>query len=34
MNLLVDAYNGSIFVYDEVADRVIPIEQYRKQVRK
>jgi hypothetical protein len=34
MNLLVDAYNGSIFVYDEAADRVIPIEQYRKQVRK
>jgi len=34
MNLLVDAYNGSILVYDEVADRVIPIEQYRKQVRK
>ena len=34
MNLLVDAYNGSIFVYDEVADRVISIEQYRKQVRK
>jgi hypothetical protein len=34
MTLLVDAYNGSIFVYDEVADRVIPIEQYRKQVRK
>jgi hypothetical protein len=34
MNLLVDAYNGSILVYDEVADRVISIEQYRKQVRK
>ena len=34
MNLLIDAYNGSIFVYDEAADRVIPIEQYRKQVRK
>jgi hypothetical protein len=34
MNLLVDAYNGNIFVYDEVADRVISIEQYRKQVRK
>jgi len=34
MNLLVDAYNGSIFVYDEAADRVIPIEEYRKKVRK
>jgi len=34
MTLLVDAYNGSLFVYDEAADRVIPIEQYRKQVRK
>jgi hypothetical protein len=34
MNLLVDAYNGSILVYDEVSDRVISIEQYRKQVRK
>lgn len=34
MTLLVDAYNGSIFVYDEAADRVIPIELYRKQVRK
>jgi len=34
MTLLVDAYNGSIFVYDEAADRVFPIEQYRKQVRK
>ena len=34
MNLLIDAYNGSIFVYDEAADRVTPIEQYRKQVRK
>jgi len=34
MNLLIDAYNGSVFVYDEAADRAIPIEQYRKQVRK
>jgi hypothetical protein len=34
MNLLVDAYNGSLFVYDEAADRVIPIEEYRKKVRK
>ena len=34
MTLLIDAYNGSIFVYDEAADRAIPIEQYRKQVRK
>jgi hypothetical protein len=34
MTLLVDAYNGSIFAYDEAADRVIPIEEYRKKVRK
>jgi len=34
MTLLIDAYNGSIFVYDVAADRVIPIEQYRKQVLK
>lgn len=34
MNLLIDAYSGSIFVYDEAADRVTPIEQYRKQVPK
>lgn len=34
MTLLVDAYNGSLFVYDEAADRVIPIEEYRKKVRK
>jgi len=34
MNLLIDAYSGSIFVYDEAADKVIPIEQYRKQGRK
>jgi len=34
MTLLIDAYNGSIFVYDEAADRVIPIEQYRKRVQK
>ena len=34
MTLLIDAYSGSIFVHDEAADRAIPIEQYRKQVRK
>ena len=34
MTLLIDAYNGSIFVYDVAADRIIPIEQYRKQVLK
>ena len=34
MTLLIDAYSGSISVYDEVADRVIPIEEYRKKVRK
>jgi hypothetical protein len=34
MTLLIDAYSGSISVYDEAADKVIPIEQYRKQVHK
>lgn len=34
MTLLIDAYHGSVFVLDEAADRVIPIEEYRKQVRK
>ena len=34
LTLLVDAYNGNVSVYDEVADRVIPIEEYRKQVNK
>jgi hypothetical protein len=34
MTLLIDAYHGSVFVRDEAADRVIPIEEYRKQVRK
>jgi hypothetical protein len=34
MTLLIDAYHGSVFVYDEAADRVIPIGQYRKQVRQ
>ncbi len=34
MTLLIDAYSGKVSVYDEVADKVIPIEQYRKQVRK
>ncbi len=32
--VIVDAYSGKVSVYDEAADRVIPIEQYRKQVRK
>lgn len=34
MTLRIDAYGGSIFVYDEVADRIIPIEEYRKKVQK
>jgi hypothetical protein len=34
MTFIVDAYGGKVSVYDEVADRVIPIEQYRKQVQK
>lgn len=34
MTFLVDAYSGEVSVYDEVADRVIPIEEYRKQVQK
>jgi len=34
MTLIVDAYSGKVSVYDEAADRVIPIEEYRKKVRK
>ncbi len=34
MTLIVDAYSGKVFVYDEAADKVLPIEQYRKKVRK
>jgi hypothetical protein len=34
MTFIVDAYGGKVSVYDEVADRVIPLEQYRKQVQK
>jgi hypothetical protein len=34
MTLIVDAYSGKVAVYDEKADKVIPIEQYRKQVRQ
>jgi hypothetical protein len=34
MTFLVDAYGGEVSVYDEVADRVIPIEEYRNRVRK
>ena len=32
--VIVDAYSGKVSIYDEAADKVIPIEQYRKQVRK
>jgi hypothetical protein len=34
MTLLIDAYGGKVFVYDEVADRIIPLEQYRRQVQE
>ncbi len=34
MTFVVDAYSGEVSVYDEVADRIIPIEEYRKQVKK
>lgn len=34
LTVIVDAYGGKISIYDEAADKVIPIEQYRKQVRK
>ncbi|MBE0557248.1 MAG: hypothetical protein IH628_08450 [Proteobacteria bacterium] len=32
--LIVDAYSGKVSVYDVVTDRVIPIEEYRRKVRK
>ncbi len=34
MTVLVDAYDGKVSLYDVVTDRVIPIEEYRKQVEK
>jgi hypothetical protein len=34
ITFLVDAYYGKVSVYDEAADRIIPLEEYRKQVRK
>ena len=34
MTFIVDAYDGNVSVYDVVTNRIIPIEQYRKQVRK
>jgi hypothetical protein len=34
MTFIVDAYSGKVSVYDEAADRVIPIERYRKQVKE
>ncbi len=34
MIFIVDAYDGKVSVYDEAADRIIPIEEYRKQTRK
>ena len=34
LTVIVDAYSGKVSVYDEAADRVIPIEEYRKKVRR
>ncbi|HTZ39988.1 MAG TPA: hypothetical protein VMB77_07525 [Syntrophales bacterium] len=34
LTLIVDAYSGKVSVYDAVADRVVPIEEYRKKVQK
>ncbi|HQF76558.1 MAG TPA: hypothetical protein PK311_08150, partial [Syntrophales bacterium] len=34
LTVIVDAYSGKVSIYDETADRVIPIEEYRKKVRK
>lgn len=34
LTLIVDAYSGKVSIYDEAAGKVVPIEQYRKQVRK
>jgi hypothetical protein len=34
LTLIVDAYSGRVSIYDETADRVIPIEEYRKKARR
>jgi len=34
LTVIVDAYSGRVSIYDEAADKVIPIDQYRKKVRK
>jgi len=34
LTVIVDAYSGKVSVYDEAADRVIPIEEYRKKARR
>jgi hypothetical protein len=34
ITFIVDGYSGKVSVYDVVADRLIPIEEYRKQVKK
>lgn len=34
LTVIVDAYSGKVSVYDEAADRVIPLEEYRKKARK
>jgi len=34
MTLIIDAYSGKVSVYDEAADRVIPIEEYRTRTSK
>ena len=34
LTVIVDAYSGKVSVYDEAADKVIPLEQYRQKARK
>ncbi|OPY08110.1 MAG: hypothetical protein A4E67_01059 [Syntrophaceae bacterium PtaB.Bin038] len=34
LTLIVDAYSGKVSVYDEAAEKIIPIEEYRKRTPK
>lgn len=34
LTVIVDAYSGKVSVYDEAADRVVPLEEYRKRIGK
>ncbi len=34
LTLIIDAYSGKVSVYDEAANRVVPIEEYRKKAQK